>query len=261
MEPSLPEPVRAAVDTWLAHHDRVAPGLIEGLYLVGSIALGDWSPRSDIDIVAFTADPATDDDAELLRAAHEAARAELGIAVDGPRLACGDVSVPPLPLHRPWTLDGEFRHDGECFEINPITWYTLAASGVAVRGEPAGQLGVATDVDDRRAFVRGNVATYWRSVGERLATALDDVSRNEFDPGVVEWCALGPARMLYTYRTGDVASKTEAGAWAVTQLPGHADVLHAAVVIRRTTDPSPVGRRTVEQVHALVDDVVRAIVG
>lgn len=261
MEPSLPEPVRAAVDTWLAHHDRVAPGLIEGLYLVGSIALGDWSPRSDLDIVAFTADPATDDDAELLRAAHEAARAELGISVDGPRLAWGDVSVPPLPLHRPWTLDGEFRHDGECFEINPITWYTLAAYGVAVRGEPAERLGVATDVDDRRAFVRGNVATYWRSVGEQIGAALDDGSRNEFDAGVVEWCALGAARMLVTFRTGDVASKTAAGEWVATELPGHADVLHAAVAIRRTADPAPVDRRTLEQVRALVADVVRAVAG
>ena len=54
--------VNEALETWLACHDRVAPGLIEGLYIVGSIALDDWRPGSDIDLVAFTADPATDED-------------------------------------------------------------------------------------------------------------------------------------------------------------------------------------------------------
>jgi hypothetical protein len=261
VESSLPEPVRAAVDTWLGHHDQVAPGLVEGLYLVGSVALGDWRPRSDLDIVAFTADPASDDDAELLRAAHEAACADLGISVDGPRLAWGDVSGPPLPLHRPWTLDGAFRHDGECFEINPITWYTLAEYGVAVRGEPASLLGVATDLDGRRQFVRGNVATYWRSVGEQLAAALADPTRTEFDVVVVEWCGLGAARMLFTLRTGDVASKTAAGEWAAAELPDHADVLRTAIGIRHTIEPPPVDRRTVEQVHALVAETVRVIAG
>lgn len=261
MSSPLPEPARAAAEAWLGHHDRIAPGLVEGLYLIGSLALGDWRQGSDLDIVAVVADPASDDDAELLRAAHEAARADLGIMIDGPRLAWGDVFVPPLPLHRPWTLDGEFRHDGECFEINPITWYTLAHCGVAVRGEPAAQLGVVTDVDDRRQFVRRNVATYWRSVGDQLAAALDDPNRSEFDAGVVEWCSLGTARMLLTFRTGEVASKTAAGEWAASELPEHADVLRAAVAIRQGTEPPPVDRQTVGQVHALVTHVVRAIVG
>src|SRR5690606_17712544 len=130
------------------------------------------------------------DDAGALRVAHEAALADLNVSIDGPRLAWGDVSVSPHPLHRPWTLDGEFHHDAECFEINPITWYTLAEYGVTVRGEPPSQLGVATDADDRRRFVRDNVATYWRSVGEQLAAALADPNRIEFAAESVEWCAL-----------------------------------------------------------------------
>lgn len=256
MGSAVPDPVRSSIDTWLALHDDVAPGLIEGLYLVGSAALDDWRPRSDIDIVAFTADPATDDDASVLRAAHEAAFADLHASIDGPRLAWGDVSVPPHPLHRPWTLDGEFHHDGECFEINPITWYTIAEYGVVVRGELPSHLGVATDADDRRRFVRDNVATYWRSVGEQLDAALADPNRAEFGAEAVEWCALGVARMLYTHHTADVASKTVAGNWAADELPEHADVLRAAVGIRQSTQPVPVGRQVIEQVHALVHEVV-----
>lgn len=259
MPVEIPDVVRSSIDTWLAHHDRVAPGLIEGVYLVGSVALDDWRPGSDIDIVAVTADPATDDDAELLRVAHETAQAELEIAIDGPRLAWGDVSVPPQPLHRPWTLDGEFHHDSECFEINPVTWYTLATYGLALRGEPASALGVVTDVDDRRAFVRDNVATYWRSVGEQLAVALADAARQEFAAETVEWCALGVARMLYSFRTGDVASKSAAGAWAAEQLPRHAAVLGAAVRIRSSSQPVSVGRSLASELLGFVDEVVRTI--
>ena len=48
---SLPEPVAATLDSWLDAHDEVAPGTIEGLYVVGSVAFGDWTPHSDIDVV------------------------------------------------------------------------------------------------------------------------------------------------------------------------------------------------------------------
>lgn len=255
----VPDVVRSSVDVWLAHHDRLAPGLVEGLYLVGSAALDDWQPDSDVDIVAFTADPATDDDAERLRSAHEAAAAELAVFVDGPRLAWGDVSVPPAPLHRPWTLEGEFHHDGDCFELNPITWYVLAKYGVAVRGEPASELGVATDLRARQEFVQQNVDTYWRSVGEQLATAVADAGRVELSAETLEWCALGVVRMLYTSRTGDVASKTAAAQWAVEELPGHAQVLEKATVVRGAADPAPVGRDVIERVRDLVRDVVDEI--
>ena len=56
--------VATALGTYLDIADSVAPGLVEGLYVVGSYALGDWTEgTSDIDIVAVTAEPATDDDA------------------------------------------------------------------------------------------------------------------------------------------------------------------------------------------------------
>ena len=157
---SIPPDARHMAEQWLAVHDEVAPGLVEGLYLVGSLALDDWQPRSDIDVVVFTADPATESDAAALEAAHAIAVGRLadvrpGTNVDGPRLAWGDVSVPPMALHRPWTLDGAFHHDGECFELNPVTWHTLAARGVAVRGPEAPDLGVALDEHELRALALG----------------------------------------------------------------------------------------------------------
>lgn len=256
----LPVAAERALATWLDVHDRVAPGLIEGLYAVGSIALDDWQPRSDIDIVAVTADPATEADAELLELAHaEFIRVHDGPAVDGPVLAWGDLAVPPVPVLRPWTLDGEFHHDGECFEINPVTWYTLAEYGVVVRGQPAADLGVAVAVDERRAFVRENVDTYWRIARDDLARAAGTPDRSAFPAVVVEWCALGVARMLVTFETGDVASKTVAGEWTAERLPSHAALLRAAIDIRATPEPDPVDARMLVSTVVLMDDAISVV--
>ena len=129
--------VASALGTYLEIVDTTSPGLVEGLYVVGSYALGDWQPgRSDIDIVAITAEPANDEDFGSLLTAHALLNeAQPRPHIDGPYLAWGDlIAAPGTGLHRPWTLDGELHHDGDCFEINPITWYTLATYGVVVRG-------------------------------------------------------------------------------------------------------------------------------
>src|ERR671926_451105 len=50
---TLPAMVQSVVDAYLDAVDEEMPGLIEGLYLVGSVALQDFRPhRSDVDFVA-----------------------------------------------------------------------------------------------------------------------------------------------------------------------------------------------------------------
>lgn len=257
--------VNDAVEHWLECHDRVAPGLIEGLYIVGSIALDDWRPGSDIDIVAFTADPATDEDAELLLEAHHLVRDEIpNVDIDGPILAWGDVTVPPYTLHRPWTLGGVFHHDAECFEINPITWYVLDRHGVGVRGPDVDELQIVTDAEHRVLFVGDNVDLYWRPVGEAVTAALDDPTK-VIDGGLVEWCVLGVARMLYTFRTADVASKPAAGRWLAEQLPQHREVIEQALEFRDGSAPGgpldAVDRPTAAATAAVVNEVVALILG
>jgi hypothetical protein len=234
MEPVLlPAPVAEALAAWIDAHDEAAPGVVEGLYLVGSVALADWTPHSDIDVVAVVADPSDPDLFDDLAAAHALVRDRSSIAVDGPFVAWGDLVVPPMAVQRPWVLDGEYHVDGESFEINPVTWYTLATHGIALRGDPADRLGVHLDLGERRSWVRENLQTYWRGVGERLRAAMEaDRSSETADGAVLEWVALGVARMLYTWETGDVASKSAAGTWAADRAPDFADTLRAAVDLR-----------------------------
>jgi hypothetical protein len=246
------------VQTWLDAHDEAAPGTIEGLYLVGSIALGDWTPHSDIDVVAVVADPSDPDLFGDLAAAHALVRERLDVAVDGPYVAWGDLVVPPMALHRPWVVEGDYHVDGESFEINPVTWYTLATHGIAVRGDDPSTIGVFVDLADRRAFTRENLGTYWRGVGERLGAAIvADQTSETADGAVLEWVALGVARMLYTWETGEVASKSAAGVWVAHRTPDFADMLLAAVALR--ADPGVATRSQLLDAVSFTERVVAEV--
>ncbi len=224
---------------WLAAHDEAAPGVVEGLYVVGSIALSDWTPHSDIDIVAVVADPSDPDLVGDLEAAQSVVRNRIGPSIDGPYVGWGDLVVPAMAVQRPWVLDGEYHVDGESFEINPVTWFTLATYGIAIRGDAPGEIGVSHDIEERRSWVVGNLDTYWRGVGEALAAGLEASDEPEFGGEILEWVALGVARMLYTFETGDVTSKSGAGRWAAERIPDHARALHSG---RRGSSLTRAGR-------------------
>ena len=227
--------VASALGTYLQIVDATAPGLVEGLYVVGSYALGDWQPgRSDIDIVAITAEPASDEDFGSLMTAHALLdEAQPRPHIDGPYLAWGDlIAAPGTGLHRPWALDGVLHHDGDCFEINPITWYTLATYGVVVRGPTTDKLNISHEVEDRVRFVIDNLSTYWHPLGESVVAACED-PETSFDLTLFEWCALGALRLHYTAFTGDVTSKRGAGEYGIVVTPDYMhETLRAALAAR-----------------------------
>lgn len=236
---------REAVRAWLATFDEIAPGSIEGLYVVGSAALSDWQPgSSDIDIVAVTAEPADEESAGTLLTAH-AVYAERHPAqfVDGPFVAWGDLVVPPHAISRPWTLDGTFHHDAECFEINPVTWFTLVRYGIGIRGPAIAEMPIPTDLDERIRFVVDNAMSYWRRIHAELDGAIGELPPDGTLPSRVPvWCLLGACRMLYTATTGDVTSKSGAGRWAAGALGEQHRAICDAVVAMRGGTEHPVGR-------------------
>jgi hypothetical protein len=229
--------VASAIGTYLDVLDSTAPGLVEGLYVVGSYALDDWQPgRSDIDIVAVMAEPATDEDFGALRTAHAVLNERQPLPrIDGPYVAWADlIAAPATGLHRPWTLDGELHHDGDCFEINPVTWYTMATYGVTVRGPAVEKLSIWHEVEDRVRFVIDNLSTYWHQLADSVVEACEDPAAT-FDLVSFEWCALGALRLHYTAFTGDVTSKRGAGEYGIVVTPGYMhDTLRAALQAHAT---------------------------
>lgn len=249
--------VETAVATYLDVMDSAAPGLVEGLYIVGSYALNDWiDGASDIDIVAVTAEPATDDDFDLLRNAHALlAERQLLPDINGPYLAWGDLVIEPATgLHRPWKLGADLRHDGDCFEINPILWYTLANYGVVVRGPRPQRLGIPTDTQARVRWVVGNLQSYWADVARQVDTALAGANPAHFDSAAFVWCTLGPLRLHYTAFTGDVTSKRGAGEYGLRVAPSSLHPVMREALAQRATGQR--GEATLEQMlHAT--DVIR----
>jgi len=230
--------VAAALGTYLEIIDSCAPGLVEGLYVVGSYALGDWRPgHSDIDIIAVTAEPATDEDAGNLLTAHALlAEHQPRPFIDGPYLAWGDLITPPMALHRPWSIDGELHHDGDCFELNPVTWYVLANDGVTVRGPSVDRLGTYIDVDARVRFVVDNLASYWTPLAASLREACEADPDHRFTADALEWCALGALRLHHTAFEGGVVSKRGAGEYGLNVAPSRfAPLLRDAMAIRAGT--------------------------
>ncbi len=225
---------------WVDTFDEIVPRTIEGLYVIGSVALDDWQPHSsDIDMVAITTEPADEEMAGSLLAAHAVfAERSPQRTVDGPFLAWGDLLASPQGVTRPWTLDGSFHHDAECFELNPVTWYTLATYGVRVRGPELGDLSIPIDRDDMVRFVIDNARSYWTVVHDQFAAALGELRATDtLSSSVPVWCLLGTCRMLYTALTGDVASKSAAGLWAGELMGGlHGETCRAVVALRAESE-------------------------
>ena len=129
----IPESAAAVTQEYLRLVDATAPQLIEGLYLVGSIALSDFQQgHSNVDFVAVTSEPLSNEQVAALQTIHETLGSRLphfdDLYLHRTQLACD----PPV-LSPPYSSEGSFHPSGG-FEANPAVWRTLALYGIgAVR--------------------------------------------------------------------------------------------------------------------------------
>lgn len=198
--------------------DAALPGCIEGLYLVGSLALNDYrASRSDIDFVAVTRAALRPEELDTIQRVHSRLARERrkpsfsGIYVTWAELRRNPVELQDVPFH----LEGRFGRTGG-FDANPSIWLTLHRYPTAVRG-PASPA-VWHDLDAVRRWNVENLNSYWqrwvshhRGVFERGAYLLTDQS--------VAWCVPGVARLHYTVTSGDITSKTGACEYALATFP------------------------------------------
>jgi hypothetical protein len=104
--------VEEMVGSYLALVDTEAVGLVEGLYLEGSVALGDFRPHtSDIDFVAVTTDPPDATALTALERAHARLREHRRRPFfDGTYLTWQDLAGgPDVAVGRPASHGGRFR--------------------------------------------------------------------------------------------------------------------------------------------------------
>jgi hypothetical protein len=233
---ALPAGVTRRVREYLALLKTEDATFVQGVYLVGSVALGDFQEGlSDIDFVALVADVPSKSQLESLARIHAAMAASEGPHFDGFYIEWAKLGrVPALNEQAPFSVNGVFRAGDPCFEINPATWLCLAEHGIAVRGSPPQTFAVATDPAALVAFQINNLRTYWEPWIEQGSTALARKTADEaMDAAVLAWGVLGSLRIACTLGTGRIVSKSEAGQWGLNQYPAQwHSVIQDALLVR-----------------------------
>lgn len=257
----LPGPVHEVTDLFLSLVDEAAPGLVEGLYLHGSLGFGEWyDARSDIDYVAVLADRPDGAVVDLLRGVHDEVSSTFPRpAFDGFHLTWEDLARSPYSCpDLPCTQGGLFHEDAR-LDVHPVTWHELARHGVTVRGPGLDEVDVWTDEATLRSYTRENLATYWRREAEALARFPAEAG----DPDTVAWCVLGVSRLHHLLATGALTSKARAGRYAASTFDDRWRPIVAEALAVRTTGSTTgayEGRpeRRGEEAAAFTDMVVRS---
>jgi hypothetical protein len=224
----LPAPARGALDDLIARLDRALPGRVEGLYVVGSTSLGAFREgRSDVDFVAIVDGDLGPAELARLRAVHlghwasalarcVALRGRWPLACNGCYLRSGDLARSPLdvtPLAG--QVAGRFGTGKRgAFDVNPVTWHTLAHHGIAIRGPVPERVAIRADDAELRTWTVGNLNGYWRRWAEDARTGRVAMARalpRRFAAGGV----LGVPRLHHTLASGAVATKEDAAAHAL----------------------------------------------
>ncbi len=245
----LPDPAATVVERYLARLIPALPGLLDGFYVVGSLALGGFrAGRSDIDFVATLARPLAPDALNALRRVHRRSYAEGAVRAVMSRswpLVCNgvfllreDLARPPATVTAAAQQVAEKFAAGTGFDVNPVTWWTLAHSGIALRGPSPAHLAIHLDDAELRTWTATNLVSYWRpwahaivgrgpSAWVKRFRALN--TRRLMASGV-----LSTARMHATIMTGVVISKERAGAYALdTFAPTWHPLIHDALTYWR----------------------------
>jgi hypothetical protein len=210
------------------------------LYLVGSLALGDYRPgQSDIDFVAVTGSPSDPSELRQLELLHrDLQRLVPNPSLDGIYVTWQQLQAAPQGLSVPRWLDGRFA-PSHSFAATPVTWSTLHRHPLPIRG-PATPA-VQHDEDLLRAWCRENLQGYWaawvHAARTRFKGQLFSLSRR-----ASTWGVLGFTRLHATIDTGDILSKSQAGTYALQVFPSRWSpiVQEALAAGRSIAIPSPV---------------------
>ncbi|MDQ3106330.1 MAG: nucleotidyltransferase domain-containing protein [Actinomycetota bacterium] len=224
----LPDLVERDVDRYLRLVDRLLPGRVVGLYVVGSVALGAYRrARSDIDLVVVCDGDLSAAEQRKVRAVQWMSsvrtappallRADLSVpgTVNATYVRSADLTKPVTSIEPLCTHVGHQFLTGEGFDVNPVQWKTLADHGIAVRGDEPSRLGLDPEPGALREWNLRNLHGYWKPFAERLA-ARGPGPGHRFRPRwITAWGVLGAPRLHHTIATGEVISKEAAGEYAL----------------------------------------------
>ncbi len=218
--------------------DERVPGLVTGLFVTGSVPLGDyWPGRSDIDFVAVMDRPPADKELAALAKLHAALEPPLppGPDYDGIYLTRAQLAAPPAEDgSAPQVLAGDFHPARQGGQFNPVTWLELARHGLPILGE---RPEVALDEGVLRRWLLGNLDGYWAGFAAAAGPQFAAIPPETPVPAEsVRWGVTGAGRLHHTLATGEVTSKTGAAAYTGGLFPQWAELCDRAARSRAGED-------------------------
>lgn len=228
---------------------------ITGMYLTGSLALGDFDPdTSDIDFIVLTRSPLSDDELEEIRNLHTMFD-RIGSAWTG-RIEANYITPDALVPHPLSTASYPQVEKETPLFVAPLEsgWifhlYTLREHEAKVFGADISALISPIDPDDMRRAA-APVAETWLDQSQNDPTWIPWVSEQKYQAFVV----LTLCRLLYTLETGKVTSKPAAAHWAVAAL----DPRWASLIERALANQHAEGQASDSEVAETVEMVGDAV--
>lgn len=248
--------VRTVAEAFLRDVDNELPDLVEGLYLTGSVALGDFRPHtSDINFVVVTTERLTAAQHDALRRTHARIRSSFprphfnGIYVTWEDLATNPQQCGPVAS----VLAGRLRLRASA-EVNPVTWRVLAERGIAVRGPHPDHVDIWDEPTMLRTWSFGNLEEQWRRWRAKAGRLITPRGLAVLGSLVPSWSVLSVSRLHFTLRTGEVTSKSGAGFYALHAFPERWErIVNECLRIRRNSTLPSLYRSALERRRAALD--------
>ncbi len=226
----IPNTVQKVLDLYIDKVNNDLPGLLEGLYLHGSIVIDAYQEgESDVDFVAVTSRELTKEDVSTLKNIH----LNLAETCKNPQLDGIYVQASHLTAEGYFYNEGTF---GKAVHDIPVTWWLLKNKGITIMGPEASGLPSNVTTEDLTAYVRKNMNDYWATRLSTMEQKQDQlihypVKRIEAE---MEWTVLGLLRQFYTLKEENIISKLAAGAYGLRELePKWHGLIQEAINIRQ----------------------------
>lgn len=218
----IPKVVDTILTEYINLFNEHFPGLVEGLYIHGSIALNAYvEDSSDIDFITVTKRRLTEEDSKALTFIHTTiADKYKKPEMDGVYALREDLGKLQNENKYAYYNNGELRF-GDYFNFNPITWWVLKRNGITILGEELENVHFDVQPQQLSSYVLGNMNTYWSNRIQMAEASMDQLvnlpsGKIDFE---IEWTVLGLLRQFYTIKEYDIVSKLDAGEYGLTQLP------------------------------------------
>jgi hypothetical protein len=228
--------VNAALADFLAEIRAILGGHFRGMYLDGSLALGEFNPEtSDIDFIVTTDADLTDDQYLALRAMHArfnagdspwATEVEAVYLAENALRRSDPENVQRLRIER----GNEVLVKGHSDSTWITHWFIIREHRVVVAGPDPRSIIDPIDAQDLRQAM-ADLATLWLA---ELRQNPDVVQHR----GALTYAVLTFCRMLYTVTWGTVVSKPVAARWAQHLQEGRWSALIERALAWRK-DPAP----------------------